>query len=81
MKLFLKISNRCDHDTSTLRTDRRLAVAIKRSVIASRGKKFREFLVLTVIVQENFVVKKVRPKMTRTSINFASDLKLYFFHV
>jgi len=31
MELFSKISNLCDHDTSTSQTDRRLAVAIPRS--------------------------------------------------
>jgi len=41
VKLFFKISNLCDHDTSASRTDRRLAVANTALCVASHGKNTR----------------------------------------
>jgi len=40
VKLFLKISNLCDHDTSTSRTDGRLCRSNTALCIASRGKNY-----------------------------------------
>jgi len=39
VKLFLKISNLCDHDTSTSRTDRRLCLSSTALCVTLRGYK------------------------------------------